>query len=50
MHLSRLAKTELRGPGPPGRCCENIIGYYCSTRKMLEETETKETIGYFYHW
>ena len=48
MHLNWLAKIELRGPGLPGRHYENIIGYCCSTQKMLKETE--ETIGYFYHW
>ena len=50
MHLNWLAKIELRGPGPPDR---QIAVNYCFTRvlllytKMLKETETEETIGFF---
>ena len=49
MHLHWLAKTELRGPGPPN--CP-IVVTYCFTRvllyaKMIREIETEETIGCF---
>ena len=48
-HINWLAKIKFSGPGPFGR------QYYCSlflhacmlSRKMLKETETTKTIGFF---
>ena len=49
IHFDWLAKIELTGPGPPHH---PIVVSYCFTRvllyaKMLRETETEETIGFF---
>ena len=49
IHLNWLAKIKLRGPGRHDR---QIVVNYCFTRvllyaKMLRETETEETIGFY---
>ena len=42
MHLYWLTKTELRG-----NLVVIIVVNYCYKRKMLEETETEETLAFF---
>ena len=49
IHLNWLAKIAFMGPGPPNR---QIVVNYFLTRlllyaKMLRETETEKTIGFF---
>ena len=48
IHLTWLAKIELRGPAPPD--CQIVINYCCSRVLLLHvkmQKGTEETIGFF---
>ena len=37
MLTEQITEFELRGPGPPGRTCTAITGYFCDKTKISEE-------------